>query len=79
MTVEAELTLQNIIENAQAKYDAAVDGNKDGLYAAGSKAQLQSAIVAASATANDSNATPEQVNHAKAVIQLFDKQPDQAD
>ncbi|MCJ8011503.1 Ig-like domain-containing protein [Paenibacillus sp. KQZ6P-2] len=83
VTVEAGLTLQNIIENAQAKYDAAVEGNEDGLYAAGSKAQLQSAIDVANATANDSNAMPEQVNQAKAAlkaaIQQFDKQKISAD
>ncbi|WP_314584936.1 Ig-like domain-containing protein [Paenibacillus terrigena] len=83
VTVVADLTLQNIIENAQAKYDAAVEGNEDGQYVAGSKAQLQSAIDAARATANDSNATPEQVNQAKAAlkaaIQLFDKQKISAD
>ncbi len=83
VTVEADLTLQNIIGNAQSKYDAAVEGNEDGQYVAGSKAQLQSAIDAASATASDSNATPEQVNQAKAAlkaaIQRFDKQKISAD
>lgn len=68
--------LNALIASAQAKYNAAVEGNRDGLYAIGSKAQLQSAIAAASATANDPNATQQQVDSAKAAleaaIQLFD-------
>ena len=66
------------ITSAQAKYDAAVEGNGDGQYVSGSKAQLQSAIDAAKATANDSNATQQQVDSAKAAleaaVQVFDKQ-----
>ncbi|MEC0091762.1 Ig-like domain-containing protein [Paenibacillus macquariensis] len=83
VTVDAGLTLQNIIENAKAKNDAAVEGNEDGLYAADSKAQLQLAIDASNHIANDSNATQEQVDSAKAVlkaaIQLFEKQRITAD
>ncbi|WP_054025963.1 Ig-like domain-containing protein [Bacillus sp. FJAT-28004] len=78
VTVELNLTLQSLIDSARAKHDAALEGNEDGLYAAGSKTQLQSAIDAANATANDSNATKEQVDSAKAAlkaaIQEFDKQ-----
>ncbi|UVI30945.1 Ig-like domain-containing protein [Paenibacillus spongiae] len=83
VTVEADLALQSIIESAQAKYDAAVEGNEDGLYAAGSKAQLQSAIAAANETANDADAAEEQVKSAKAAlkaaIQRFNKQQISAD
>ncbi|MFJ7936550.1 Ig-like domain-containing protein [Sporosarcina sp. NPDC096371] len=83
VTVESDLTLQNIIESAEAKYDAAVEGNEDGLYAAGSKAQLQSAIDAANEIVNDANATEEQVKSAKAAlksaIQVFDNQKISAD
>lgn len=83
VTVEPSLTLPSIIESAQAKHDTAVEGSEDGLYAAGSKAQLQSAIDAAKETANDSNATEEQVDSAKAAlkaaIQEFDKQKITAD
>ncbi len=68
--------LNALIASAQAKYNAAVEGNRDGLYAIGSKAQLQSAIAAASATANDPNTTQQQVDNAKAAleaaIQWFD-------
>jgi len=75
--------LNALITSAQAKYNAAVEGNGDGLYASGSKAQLQSAIAAASATANDSNATQQQVDSAKAeleaAIQLFDTKKITAD
>lgn len=77
VTVEPNLTLPSIIESAEGKHDAAVEGNEDGLYAAGSKAKLQSAIDAANETANDSNATEEQVDSAKAAlkaaIQEFEK------
>ncbi|NOU71418.1 carbohydrate-binding protein, partial [Paenibacillus sp. LMG 31458] len=48
--------LNALIASAQAKYDAAEEGNGDGLYAIGSKAQLQSAIDTANAIAIDPNA-----------------------
>ncbi|GMX63724.1 hypothetical protein Elgi_32210 [Paenibacillus elgii] len=68
--------LNALIASAQTKYNAAVEGNGDGLYATGSKAQLQSAIDAASATANDPNADQQQVDRAKAAleaaVQVFD-------
>ncbi|MBP1964885.1 Ig-like domain-containing protein [Paenibacillus aceris] len=71
------------IANAQAKYNAAVEGNGDGLYSMGSKAKLQSAIDAANRTANDSNATQQQVDSAKAAmeaaIQVFDSKQITAD
>ncbi|MBP1965354.1 carbohydrate-binding protein [Paenibacillus aceris] len=64
------------ISSAQAKYNAAVEGNEDGQYATGSKAQLQLAIDAAKAVANDSIATQPQVDSAKTVlesaVQVFD-------
>jgi len=78
VTVEPNLTLQRLIDSAQAMQDAAVEGKEDGQYATGSKVKLQSAIDAATAIANDSNATQEQMNLAKAALQVamqaFDKQ-----
>ncbi|WP_211749341.1 Ig-like domain-containing protein [Paenibacillus sp. Marseille-Q4541] len=83
VTVEPELMLQSLIESAQAKYDAAVEGNEDGLYTPGSKARLQLAIEAANGIANDSNATKEQIDIAKTelrrAIQEFDKKRITAD
>ncbi|NOU64369.1 hypothetical protein GC096_10050 [Paenibacillus sp. LMG 31461] len=61
--------LNATIVSAQAKYDAAVEGNENGKYAIGSKAQLQSAIDAAKAAANDSNASQQQVDSAKAALE----------
>ncbi|CAH1193143.1 3',5'-cyclic adenosine monophosphate phosphodiesterase CpdA [Paenibacillus allorhizoplanae] len=64
------------IASAQTKYTAAVEGSEDGLYVIGSKAQLQSAIDTARVTANNSNATQQQVDSAKtaleAAIQVFE-------
>ncbi|NOU70363.1 hypothetical protein GC098_02745 [Paenibacillus sp. LMG 31458] len=69
-TIPVDKALLNAtITSAQAKYDAAVEGNGDGLYAIGSKAQLQSAINAAKAAANNSNATQQQVDSAKAALE----------
>ncbi|NOU74528.1 hypothetical protein GC098_24550, partial [Paenibacillus sp. LMG 31458] len=48
--------LNALIASAQAKYNAAAEGNGDGLYAIGAKAQLQSAIDTANAIAIDPNA-----------------------
>ncbi|OCT11722.1 hypothetical protein A8709_28010 [Paenibacillus pectinilyticus] len=71
------------IGNAQAKYDAAVEGNRDGLYATGAKAPLKSAIDTAHATANNANATQQQVDSAKAALdaalQVFDTKQITAD
>ncbi|MFC5449957.1 DUF7402 domain-containing protein [Paenibacillus aestuarii] len=61
--------LEASITNAQAKYDAAVEGNGNGLYVAGAKAQLKSAIETATATENNSNATQQQVDSAKAALE----------
>nr|WP_240159933.1 family 20 glycosylhydrolase [Paenibacillus aceris] len=61
--------LNALIASAQAKHNAAVEGNEDGLYAIGAKAQLQSVIDTASATANDPNAAQQQVDSAKAVLE----------
>ena len=61
--------LNATITSAQAKYDAAVEGSGDGLYVIGSKAQLQSAIDAAKAAANNSNATQQQVDSAKTALE----------
>lgn len=67
--------LNALIASAEAKYDAAVEGNADGQYVVGSKALLQSAIHAANVTASDSNASQAQVDNAKgaleAAIQAF--------
>ena len=81
-TVDKSL-LNAAITSAQTKHDAAVEGNENGLYAKGSKAQLQSAIDAAKATANDPNATQQQVDNAKslleAAIQVFESKKISAD
>ncbi|WP_409340370.1 LamG-like jellyroll fold domain-containing protein [Paenibacillus sp. MBLB4367] len=75
--------LNALIANAQTMYNAAVEGNGDGLYAIGSKAQLQSAIEAASAIANDPNADQQQVDIAKttleAAVQAFNAKKITAD
>lgn len=67
--------LNELIASAQAKYDAAVEGNADGLYAIGSKAVLLSAIDAANVTAGNPKASQQQVDNAKvaleAAIQAF--------
>ncbi|MEH7087350.1 cohesin domain-containing protein, partial [Neobacillus drentensis] len=57
------------IASAQAKHDAAVEGNEDGLYVIGSKAQLQSAIDTANAIANDPNTTQQQVDSVKSALE----------
>lgn len=83
VTVDPGVTLQSVIASAQVKFNAAVEGDGDGQFVTGSKAQLQSAIEAAKAIANDSNATKEQKDSAKAVllaaIQEFDKMSINAD
>ncbi|WP_314584853.1 LamG-like jellyroll fold domain-containing protein [Paenibacillus terrigena] len=75
--------LNAAIASAEAKHDAAVEGNEHGMYAKGSKAQLQSAIDAAKATASDPNATQQQVDSAKstleAAIQVFESKKISAD
>ncbi|WP_314587973.1 glycosyl hydrolase family 95 catalytic domain-containing protein [Paenibacillus terrigena] len=75
--------LNALIATAQARHDAAVEGNGHGLYTKGSKVQLQSAIDAASATANDLNATQQQVDSAKTAldvaIQVFESKKINAD
>ncbi|NOU74657.1 carbohydrate-binding protein, partial [Paenibacillus sp. LMG 31458] len=75
--------LTALIANAQAKYNAAVEGNGDGLYVIGAKAQLQSAIDTANAIANDPNANQQQVDSAKsaleAAIQVFETKRINAD
>ncbi|NOU71419.1 carbohydrate-binding protein, partial [Paenibacillus sp. LMG 31458] len=75
--------LNAAITSAQAMYDAAMEGNGDGLYVIGSKAQLQSAIDAAKAAVNDSNATQQQVDSAKAAleaaVQVFESKKITAD
>jgi|GEM_PF-3108713 len=75
--------LNAAISSGQAKHDAALEGNGHGLYVKGSKAQLQSAIDAAKATANDPNATLQQVDSAKstleAAIQVFESKKISAD
>nr|BAI63641.1 hexosaminidase Hex1t [Paenibacillus sp. TS12] len=75
--------LNVLIANAQAKHDAAVEGNEDGLYAAGSKAQLQTAIHTAKAVADNSNASQQQVDSAKSAleeaVQVFESKKISAD
>ncbi|WP_376773951.1 carbohydrate-binding protein [Paenibacillus phytorum] len=83
-TIPVDKSLLNAtITSAQTKYAAAVEGNGDGLYAIGSKVQLQSAIDTASATANNSNVTQQQVDNAKAAleaaVQLFESKKITAD
>ncbi len=68
--------LNTLITSAQAKYNAAVEGNEDGLYTNGSKTIFQSAIDKALTIANDPNASQQLVDSAKAAmetaIQIFD-------
>lgn len=75
--------LNALIADAQAKYNAAEEGNGNGLYVIGAKAQLQSAIDAANMTAKDPNATQQQVDSAKvaleAAIQVFETKRINAD
>ncbi|WP_152392021.1 discoidin domain-containing protein [Paenibacillus guangzhouensis] len=75
--------LNAAIASTQAKHDAAVEGNEHGMYAKGSKAQLQLAIDAAIATANDPNATQQQVDSVKtrleAAVQVFEAKRISAD
>ncbi|MFD0619578.1 discoidin domain-containing protein [Paenibacillus sp. GCM10027629] len=75
--------LNAAIVGAQTKHDAAVEGNGHGLYAVGSKAQLQSAINAARATESDPNVTQQQVDSAKtaleAAVQVFESKKISAD
>ncbi|NOU70920.1 hypothetical protein GC098_05660, partial [Paenibacillus sp. LMG 31458] len=83
-TIPVDKSLLNMaITSAQAKYAAAVEGNGDGLYAMGSKAQLQSAIDAAKAAVNNSTATQQQVDSAKvaleAAVQVFESKKITAD
>jgi hypothetical protein len=69
-TIPVDKSLLNAtIGSAQTMYDTAVEGNGDGLYAIGSKAQLQLAIDAAKAAVNNSNATQQQVDSAKAALE----------
>nr|WP_227793500.1 family 20 glycosylhydrolase [Paenibacillus guangzhouensis] len=72
-----------LIASAQSKHNAAVEGNENGRYAIGSKAQLLSAIQAAQATVNDSSATQQQVDLAKATleaaVQVFESKKISAD
>ncbi|NOU74659.1 hypothetical protein GC098_25240, partial [Paenibacillus sp. LMG 31458] len=75
--------LNATIASAQSMYNAAVEGNGDGLYAIGSKAQLQSVIDEAKAAANNSSATQQQVDSTKAAleaaIQVFESNKITAD
>ncbi|WP_340003324.1 discoidin domain-containing protein [Paenibacillus sp. FSL K6-0276] len=75
--------LNTLITSAQAKYNAAVEGNEDGLYTNGSKTILQSTIDTALTIANDPNASQQLVDSAKAAmetaIQIFDAKKITAD
>lgn len=67
--------LQDLITEAQAKHDAAVEGSHAGQYPAGSKAALQAAIDKAKAIAENAEATQQQVEQAvvelQAALQTF--------
>ena len=54
--------LNSAIANAQAKYDAAVEGTQPGQYPTGSKAVFQSAIDVAKAVLNNNSATQAEVD-----------------
>ncbi|GIO15428.1 hypothetical protein J19TS2_49830 [Cohnella xylanilytica] len=56
--------LSTAVNDAQAKHDAAVEGEANGNYEAGAKAALQSAINAAKSVLDDEKATQAQVNAA---------------
>ena len=60
--------LQAAIVSAQAKHDAAVQGNGEGQYPAPAKATLQAAITAAIAVYNNGLATPTQVADANKTL-----------
>lgn len=57
--------LKAAIDAAQAKYDAAVEGEKPGQYSVGAKATLQAAIYKATAVFANAGATKEEVDMAK--------------
>ncbi|UJF36053.1 glycoside hydrolase family 2 TIM barrel-domain containing protein [Paenibacillus hexagrammi] len=61
-------SLTSLIEEAQSKHDAAVEGTASGQYPAGSKAELQAAIDQAQAIAGSTDATQEQVDQAEAAL-----------
>ncbi|MFD0677850.1 MULTISPECIES: discoidin domain-containing protein [unclassified Paenibacillus] len=67
--------LNALIQDAQALYNSAVEGNQPGQYPAGSKAILQAAIDKARAAAGSGTVSQEQVNqelqHLNASIQSF--------
>lgn len=67
--------LLDLIADAQAKHDAAVEGTQTGQYPAGSKATLQAAIDKAQAVADSSSSTQQQVDDAvtelSAALQAF--------
>ncbi|KRF09769.1 endo-alpha-N-acetylgalactosaminidase family protein [Paenibacillus sp. Soil787] len=75
--------LNATIASAQAKYNAVEEGNGNGLYAIGAKAQLQSAIDTANVIANNPNVNQQQVDSAKAAleaaIQVFETKKINAD
>ncbi|UJF31334.1 cohesin domain-containing protein [Paenibacillus hexagrammi] len=62
--------LLDIISDAQAKHDAAVEGTSVGQYPIGAKAALQQAIDAAQHIANDPAATADQVSQAAEQLKL---------
>ncbi|NOU69813.1 hypothetical protein GC096_38010 [Paenibacillus sp. LMG 31461] len=68
--------LAALIDNAQSKYDMAVEGDGSGQYAAGSKQTLQAAIVAANQVLQNVVVTQQQIIQAvdalNAALQAFD-------
>ncbi|UJF31335.1 PA14 domain-containing protein [Paenibacillus hexagrammi] len=70
-----KVALRSAILDAQAKHDAAVEGDHAGQYPTGSKAALQSAIDAAQAVTDNTSATQQQVEQAisdlNAALQTF--------
>ncbi|MBP1963383.1 glycosyl hydrolase family 28 protein [Paenibacillus aceris] len=75
ITVVDKAELNTLIASAQTKYDAAVEGSKPGQYPAGSKEALRASIATAQTVADNSAATPDQVNQAvmdlNAALQSF--------
>lgn len=69
VAVISKTALVATIADAQAKYDAAVEGTLPGQYEAGAKSALQTAIAAAQAVADDPAATQAQIDAAVATLQ----------
>ena|GEM_PF-5501150 len=68
ITTVDKADLQSLIETAQAKHDAAIEGTQVGQYPVGAKATLQAAINQAAAIAADPRASEAQVEQAVAAL-----------